>query len=417
MANPYREIFRPKGTFGFSLAAIVARFPIAMITISVVAMISASRDNFSLPSLVATTFIGSSALIGPQISRLADKYGQLKIGLPASIICAVSLGIIALAAHYHWPDIILFIAAIFAGFMPSFGAFARARWSRIFGGQPLLRSAFAFESLVDEMIFMIGPVLVMNLAAFIFPEAGMVAAIGLLVIGSFAFFSQTATEPKISHVTAKRGRAAIFDLPVLVIALTLSAIGGIFGVVEVTSIAYAKPIIFEVFANIPVFAYVKIENVASLAYIPVTAYALGSFITGILYGSLNVTIPLHRQLLFMSGVIMVTAIPFFFVNNLWMLTIFCLLAGAACSPTIIICMGLLEGLADKQKFTESMTWAITGMSVGAAIGIAVAGFAIDRFDAVSTFRFALAFAVFSFAIALIFRKQLIAKTSMHEVEG
>lgn len=400
MANPYREIFKPKGTFSFSLAAIVARFPIAMITISIVAMIAASHDNFKLPSLIATTYIGASALIGPQISRLADKYGQLKVGLPASLICALSLSTIAFAAHFHWPDFILFIAAIFAGAMPSFGAFARARWSRIFGGQPLLRSAFAFESLVDEMIFMIGPVLVMNLAAFLFPEAGIIAAIGLLIIGSLAFFLQTSSEPKIIQRSTKRGRAAIFDLPVLIIALTLSAIGGIFGVVEVTSIAYTKA-----------------ANIATLAYIPVTAYALGSFTTGILYGSLNITIPLHRQLLFMSGVIMVTAIPFFFVNNLWVLTAICLLAGAACSPTIIICMGLLEGLADKQKFTESMTWAITGMSVGAAIGIAVAGFAIDRFDAVNTFRFALAFAVFSFAIAVLFRKQLIAKTSMHEVES
>ena len=115
MANPYREIFRPKGTFGFSLAAIVARFPIAMITISIVAMIAASRDNFRLPSLVATTFIGASALIGPQISRLADKYGQMKVGLPASIISAIALSVIAITAHFHWPDFILFIAAILSG--------------------------------------------------------------------------------------------------------------------------------------------------------------------------------------------------------------------------------------------------------------------------------------------------------------
>lgn len=399
MANPYREIFGIKGSLAFSFAGIVARFPIAMITISIVVMISAYSNSFLLPSFVATTFIAAIALISPNISRLADKYGQRKIGLPASFISALSLMLIVIAAHFHWPDYILFIAAIMAGAMPSFGSFSRARWSHVLAGKPILRSAFAFESLVDEMIFMIGPILVMNLATFFFPEAGMIAAIIILLIGSVWFCLQTKTEPNVIKINNKHNHAAIFDLPVLIIALTLSAIGGIFGVIEVTTIAYTKVVHLEKFA-----------------YLPLTAYASGSFITGILYGLLKIMIPLRKQLLFMSALIVITALPFFFVTNLWVLTLMCFVAGAACSPTIIICMSLLESLCNKQKFTESMTWAITGMTLGAAIGMAIAGLLIDHYGPLNAFRFCLIFALFSFTIAIIFRRKLITKTSMRKIK-
>ncbi len=53
----------------------------------------------------------------------------------------------------------LFLLAIPAGCMPTIGAMVRARWTELYRGQPQLRTAFAFESVLDEVFFIAGPVI------------------------------------------------------------------------------------------------------------------------------------------------------------------------------------------------------------------------------------------------------------------
>jgi hypothetical protein len=46
MPSPYREIFKAPGTKGFSAAGFVARLPIAMATIGIVAMLSQTHGEY-----------------------------------------------------------------------------------------------------------------------------------------------------------------------------------------------------------------------------------------------------------------------------------------------------------------------------------------------------------------------------------
>lgn len=399
MANPYRELFNATGTFAFSAAGLIARLPIAMISLATVTTISASHGSFALASLVATTIIAASALIAPQLSRLADVYGQVRITIPASIVAGLALVALIIAAHFRFPNWTLFVSAFFVGAMPSFGAFTRARWSVIYSGTPHLRSAFALESLIDEMIFMVGPIIVTQLSSHFFPEAGLIAAVLLLGSGAVWFCTLKRTQPPIIISNTTHGRSAIFDRPVQILALALLALGGIFGAIEVATVAYTKAL-----------------NIPGAAFFPLTAYAVGSFITGISYGTMHPKMPLTRQLFIMAGFVAITTLPFFFVANLWLLVLMSFVAGAACSPTIIICMGLIENLIDKEKLTEGMTWAVTGMSIGAATGISLAGFAVDYYGPQNAFKLTVVFGVFSFLVVLLFRKGLTRKTKLSNVE-
>jgi len=179
--NPYRAIFRARGSFSFFLSSFIARFPIAMVTLAFVTMINAKHDVFTLSSFVAATFIAANALIAPQLSRIADLYGQSRIVLLATFVECTSFLVMIAAVHFYWPDWTLFAAAIGAGFGPSFGAFSRARWAKIYSGTPLLRTAFALESLSEEVVFMSGPPLVLLLATSFLPEAGLMVAALLLI--------------------------------------------------------------------------------------------------------------------------------------------------------------------------------------------------------------------------------------------
>lgn len=389
MANPYYEIFRIPGTLAFSITGLIARYPLAMITLGIVTMISQTRGHYGLASMVATTYALSGAFIAPQISRLADRYGQAKVAFPASIVAAGAMVGLILASHYRAPTWSLFVIAALIGVMPSFGAFVRARWSRLFSGSLKLHSAFAYESIIDETIFMTGPVIAIYLSTVLFPEAGLGAAIILLMAGCILFCLQKKTEPAVLSRRHSDERPVVFLSSVQILVLTLLAIGGIFGTAEVTAVAFAQ----------------AQGNVTNSMY-PLAAYAFGSFIAGIIYGGWPIRIELSRQFVITITIAALTTLPLLFVGNIWQLSLVFFIAGAAVSPTIIIAMKLVESLAPKEKLTEGMTWAGTGLSMGLAIGISLSGQIIDKFGAQKGFYVSIVAGLLAFFIIIVFRKKL-----------
>ncbi|MGK9616920.1 MFS transporter, partial [Salmonella enterica subsp. enterica] len=76
-------------------------------------------------------------------------------------------------------------------------AMVRARWTEIYRGQPRLQTAFALESVLDEVCFILGPPLSVGLCVLLFPEAGPLVGAILLAVGVTAFVLQKQTEPAI----------------------------------------------------------------------------------------------------------------------------------------------------------------------------------------------------------------------------
>jgi len=138
--SSYRQLFAARGSVRFFVAGLIARFPSGMMTLSIVMMLTHSRTNYSLPSLVASTAILSNALLAPQLSRLADRYGQSRIALPAMGVAVAAFVALMLGARLMWADWALFVCAVGAGCIPNFGAFSRARWSHVYSGTPYLRA-------------------------------------------------------------------------------------------------------------------------------------------------------------------------------------------------------------------------------------------------------------------------------------
>ncbi len=49
----------------------------------------------------------------------------------------------------------------------------RTRWASLLAGDPALPTAYALESVLDEVVYIAGPVLVTTLAAHLFAAAGL----------------------------------------------------------------------------------------------------------------------------------------------------------------------------------------------------------------------------------------------------
>ena len=73
------------------------------------------------------------------------------------------------------------LALVAGAAQPSVGPLIRARWSAQLHGTSLLRTAFAWESLVDEAVFILGPPLATIVALQVAPSAALVLATTMLI--------------------------------------------------------------------------------------------------------------------------------------------------------------------------------------------------------------------------------------------
>ncbi|CAN7425556.1 MFS transporter [Rhizobium sp. LjRoot98] len=355
MSNPYKEIFSVPGAKGFSAAGFLARLPLAMAPIGIVAMLSQTRGDYWVAGAVSATFALTNALAAPQISRLVDRFGQSAIIVPSTIVSVVAFALLILSANQDWPEWTLFASAFLAAAMPSMPAMLRARWTEIFRGRPELNTAFAFESAADELVYIAGASVSVGLAVSLFPEAGMLISTFFLALGTTAFVLQRSTEPAVRPVeTGVAQTSAIRLRSVQIITLALIFVGSMFATAEVTTVAMTR----------------ELGQPGAASFV-IGVYAIGSFVVGLILGALKLRTPLHRQLLI--------------ADTIPLLALAVFVSGIAISPTFITAFGLIERRVPESMLTEGITWVMTGIGIGMALGAFLAGLVVDMFGAQNGF--------------------------------
>ncbi|EGX56234.1 transmembrane efflux protein [Streptomyces zinciresistens K42] len=360
MPSPYRALFALPGTKGFSAAGLLGRMPLSMMGIGVVTMVSQLTGRYGLAGALSATIALAAAVAGPQVSRLVDQYGQRRVLRPATAISLAAGVLLLLAAHYGWPDWVLFVACAGIGCVPSVGAMIRARWAALYRGTPQLHTAYSFESVIDEVCFIFGPILSIGLSTAWFPEAGPLLAGCFLAVGVFWLTAQRATEPEPHPRTARRAPSALRAPGLQVLVATFVATGAIFGAVDVVTVAFADE-----------------RGRQGAASLVLALYAAGSCAAGLVFGLLRFKgAPEPRWLLGICAMA-VSMIPLLLVGNLPFLAVALFVAGMAVAPTMITTMSLIEEHVPRAQLTEGMTWVSTGLAVGVALGSAAAGWVID----------------------------------------
>lgn len=84
LPSPYRAIFSVPGTRGFAAAGLIGRMPLSMLGIGIVTMMSQVTGRYRIAGALAAVLALSGAALGPQVSRLVDRYGQRRVLRPAA---------------------------------------------------------------------------------------------------------------------------------------------------------------------------------------------------------------------------------------------------------------------------------------------------------------------------------------------
>ena len=361
MLKTYRSLLAVPHARAFVLAGFVARLSISMRALGCVLMVSELAGSYGLAGAAAAAMLLGEATAAPRLGRLVDRYGQRLVLLASLAVHSAGTLALVVSTELSGPVWALFAAAALSGAAAlPVGSLVRARWSALVGDSPDLNAAFALESTLDELVFVLGPMLVSALALGVFPGAGLLGALFLTVVGSLALAFQRRTEPAPAGARDRAATPAIRTPGLRVLVATFVALGTALGALDVAMVAFAGQ------AGFPAAAGMLLALVAA-----------GSLVAGLAYGSRNWRWPLERRFVaslvgFWAGTLLLVLAP-----TVALLAPVPVLAGAAIAPTLIAGFVLVQSLVPSNALTEGLNWTITGLGVGAAVGAWAAGLIAD----------------------------------------
>ena len=196
MLTSYRRILAQPGTLRFSMAGLVARLPISMIGLGIVLLVSAATGSYGVAGAISAAYMIANASFAILQGRLLDRLGQGRVLAAASIGFGVAISLLVVSVQADWPTLTTYVLAAAGGaLLPQVGSAVRARWSHALARPADVQTAFALEAVLDEAVFILGPILVAVLATAWHPVAGIAVAVVACVVGTLAFCAQRATEP------------------------------------------------------------------------------------------------------------------------------------------------------------------------------------------------------------------------------
>ncbi|WLW54621.1 MFS transporter [Streptomyces sp. YU58] len=384
--GPYRRLFTLPGTRAFTLGNLLARLPMGMFSVSAVLMIAGTRGSYALAGAVTATGLAATAVVAPRTARLVDRYGQARVAVPATLLAALGSLALVLCVRSGAPAWTLFVAYAATATTPNTGGMSRARWAHLLAGKPeSLHTANSFEQAADELCFMLGPVLAALLCGTLFPEAGTLVGVALLVSGILLFAAQRSTEPPVRDRTPARTPLRAPGMPALL--AICCAMGTVFGATEVVTIAFADA-----------------QGHRSTAGVVLALQAAGSCAAGLLYGSVRLRGPATHRLPWcvaaMTALLTLPLLAASLTGSLLVLAAALLVAGMATAPTMITGMALVQERTPEGRLNEGMTLAVTGLLGGIACGSAVGGWTAEHVSATAGYGVPVTAAAVALLIAL-----------------
>ena len=347
-----------------------------MMSIAIVFVVVAKTDSYALAGTFTAVGALIAAFVAPFWSRAADRYGQSRIlTIAAPIHIAALLGFLTAirldAPKWSWFLLLMLFEGVFVGT----GQMVRRRWSHVLNGDSkLMNTAYSVESLLDEIVFMVGPIITTLCATNIGPYAGLLTAAIFLSVGSIFFISQKETEPT-PHPKVKgiKHRNPIFTVEVQSIFFPFIFAGASFSATGLIIVGYADQY--------------GAKSQTGLLY---AIWALGSLIAAFINGALHWKILAKNRFMVFTLALAIFTLPLLlaaklFPGNFFTLSIALFLNGIFIAPLIVAGYTAAENLVEENQVTETLAWILSGLILGGALPGAITGHIIDTTGAQTAF--------------------------------
>ena len=326
----------PRQTF---VASMVGRLPIGLTGLAILLLVQTASESFARGGAAAACYVVGLAAVAPMLGRGIDRYGPRRILLASGVLFPGALVTLVAAVANGAAVPTLACAAAAGASFPPISVCVRTYFRRRLGDDPLLAAAYSAESVLIEIIFIVGPMMVALFVAFASAAAAVWFAAACGFVGTLVFLRSPAL--RAWHIEPRTARGLLgplgerqFPALVAVVLCFASAFG---------------------FMEIGVAAYASEKGNPALAGVLLGVMSAGSALGGLVYGSRSWHLPLARQfsiaLTLMAGGLAVLALSWEPLS----FAVWCVLAGVAMPPGLIIQSMLAARIARPEHATEAFT--------------------------------------------------------------
>jgi MFS family permease len=358
--QPYRELLGDAQLRATALAVLISGLGGAAVPLALVLLIRAQSGSFATAGAVVAALGVATGLFNPLRGRLVDSRGQGTLRPLALVHFCALAGLVWLAVADAPTWSLLLVAVIAGAAPPPLMSSLRALWRDLVPASRL-QTAYAFQAVLTEILFVGSPLLAALLVSAFSAELAVLVLIALELAGAIAF---TATPVSRSWRSEPReaGRFGALGTPGMRTLVVASLpYGTVFGALDVAAPAFAD-----------------VHGAAQTAGVALAALALGSMIGGLIYGSRAWPWDLPaRYLVLLTALAALLALSAA-ADAIAVFALLLAVAGLVVAPATAIIYSLLDRVAPRGTATEATTWMILGYAVGGALGAALAGVAVDR---------------------------------------
>lgn len=377
--STYTDVLKTPGVARTITAQLVARFPVGMYALGVLLHMELVHHSYAAAGLVLAAISAGQAIATPVTTRLMSRFGTRWLLLFTIVTSSVAILLIALLQVPLWLDVVF--GAIAGLTMPPIAPAVRTLYPRLVS-QRQLAPLYSLDATLQELIWVLGPVVVTFLATTFTPTLALVVAASIQLAGGLWFVMLREIGNLRIPPTNKRMGGVLKKRPILLVTVV--------GFLMIGSFAAAEAGVVAVFGHD-----------GPQAGIILAVSALGSLIGGFTLGHRRIT----KWSLAIRGSIM--AVGFLlapFVINIWGLSVGMFIAGIGCAPALAAISAIVAGSVKFADTPEAYGWVNSGQLIGTALASALAGILIDANGPVGGLLVGLGFAVAGVAIAAVFRK-------------
>ncbi len=360
----YAALLEPREIKQAFVASMIGRLPIGIAGLAILLLVQATSGSFARGGAAAACYVIGLATVAPALGRFIDRNGPRQILVMSGV--AFPLALVALVAAVHHeasPFLVLALAATAGVTFPPITVCMRTYFKQRLVDDALLSAAYSLESVLIELIFIVGPMLVALFVAVASAAAAVLFAAACGGIGTFLFLrSPPLRQWRIEVRTAGSLLGPLGErnfIPLIGVILCYSMA---FGLLEIGLTAYATE-----------------KSNPALAGVLLGLMSAGSALGGLAYGSRSWHFPLTRQfalmLALMGAGLLVLALPW----RPWPFVLWSMFAGVVVAPALIIQSMLVAKTARPEHVTEAFTWSTSALLSGVGIGFAAGGAILEYF--------------------------------------
>jgi MFS family permease len=348
---------RAPGVLRTLTLSLVARIPDGAIGLLLVLQARHLGFSYAIGGLASAATAVGMAVGTPLLGRVADRHGQplvLHLSAAVAALCLAATSIVPASA----PGLLIGLAVGCGLALPPISACVRAIWSRALAPEQL-DTTLTLDASLQEIAFMIGPLVLASAASIAGAPAALVATAVLLWASTSAFaLTPEARATRVLRPVRDRvsGAGALRSGGVRTLLAVSVTLGAAFGATEIGIVAFSDA--------------AGASGSVGLLY---AAWSVGSLVAGLLAAQRGHSgDPVRRAgallLTLALGTALLAAAP-----DVGWLAAGLLLAGAAVAPLFAVVYALMGRVAPAGTVTEAYAWETTGIMGGIAIGSAAAG--------------------------------------------